>query len=95
MRKDLIMKIYSTKLLVLLVVILEISVSAQTSLESLYQSKRCFDLRDEVMKRGSEKTPEMLFYRGAVANLFNENEKSIGFLRKYLKSGELKNDLRK
>jgi hypothetical protein len=85
------MKNYSIKVLFVLIVLMQISASAQVSLESLYENKQCFDLRDELAKNSRKNSSELLFYRGIVANRFNENEKSAEFLQRYLRSGDTKN----
>lgn len=57
--------------------------SIQT-LEDLFRHRRFFDLRDELTKI-AEDLPELLFYRGAVANKFNRIPESFELLEKYLK----------
>lgn len=66
------------------------SVFAQTasSLDALYRSKQFFELRDAAAKRERDKSAEMLFYRGAVANKFNQSEKSAALLRNFLKTAK-------
>ncbi len=80
-------------LLLLLVTFAQVPVFAQSSLESLYQNKQFFDLRDELAKRSKENSPALLFYRGIIANRFNENKESIEFLQKYLQSDDAKNQV--
>ncbi len=66
------------------------SMFAQSPLEKLFQDKQYFELRDELAKREKENSPELLFYRGIVANRFNQLQKSAALLQKYLKSGDRK-----
>ncbi|MGI8884167.1 MAG: aspartyl protease family protein [Pyrinomonadaceae bacterium] len=54
-------------------------------LEDLFRERRFFELRDEVEKRRGDQSPELLFYRGAIANKFDRMRESIGFLEEYLK----------
>jgi len=74
-------------LLLLLMLVLSFGVRAQTGskLQVLYQTKQFFDLRDEVKKQQSGKSLDILFYRGAVANKFNQIETSITLLQNFLK----------
>jgi predicted aspartyl protease len=55
-------------------------------LEKLYQSRRYFELREAVAGSKNERAAEILFYRAAVANKFNEPEKSVRLLQKFIKS---------
>ena len=77
-------------LLFLFIGLAQVSALAQSdlSLEDLYRSKQCFDLRDKAAKLNNEKSPESLFYRGAVANKFNRTKESIALLKNYLKQAK-------
>lgn len=88
------MKIYTFKVALLIIALLQTQAFAQTgqSLDDLYQQKNFFELRDELAKRPDDTSIELLFYRGAVANKFNESETSISYLRKYLKTAKNKID---
>jgi predicted aspartyl protease len=88
------MKTYSIKILLLSLSLLQIFAFAKEApqLESLYQNRQYFELRDELAKLKNDKSPDVLFYRAAVANKFNEPEKSVKYLQEFLKkSGESKN----
>lgn len=87
------MKNYSVKILFfILIASTQMPAFAQvSSLESLYKNKQYFELRDELAKREKENSPALLFYRGIVANRFNQLQKSDEFLQKYLESGEAAN----
>lgn len=51
------MKNYSVKFLILLIVLAQVSVFAQTDkLESLFKNRQYFDLRDEVNRQAMMKT---------------------------------------
>lgn len=81
------MKSFSIKLLFAILFLMQVSVFAlpEQNPENLYQNKQYFELRDALAKVKSNKTPEILFYRGVIANKFNESAKSIEFLEKFLK----------
>lgn len=53
-------------------------------LKDLYDQKHYFDLRDEVQKYDNLKSVELLFYRGAVGNKFNQIESSIRYLNEFI-----------
>ena len=83
------MKNYSVKLLFFIfIAAAQLPVSAQVSLENLYRGRQYFDLRDALAKRSKENSPALLFYRGIVANRFNQLRKSDEFLQKYLDGNE-------
>lgn len=83
------MKNYLKILLLILLAATRIPVMAQEEpLASLYDNHQYFALRDDLSKRPSENSPDLLFYRGIVANRFNELSKSNELLRKYLESGD-------
>ncbi len=85
------MKNHSIKVaLFLFVAFLQISVYAKqvSQLDALYRNRQYFELRDELAKRTADKSPELLFYRGAVANKFNQSQESNLLLQSYLKSAE-------
>lgn len=50
----------------------------------LYSGKQFFELRDELQKHRAADSPELLFYRGVVANKFNRPAQSIQFIRRFL-----------
>ena len=81
------MKSFSIKFLLLVVLTQTAAVFAQAAdeLDNLFRSFQHFDLRDALAKRKNNASPEILFYRGAVANRFNETENSIELLQKYIK----------
>jgi hypothetical protein len=64
--------------------------SAQTSLAELLKNRQYFELRDAV---SAERTANAstLFYRGIVANRFNQPTDSIELLLRYLRSGDTTN----
>lgn len=59
-------------------------ISTQDQLKKLYQEKRYFELRDALAEIGTNSDPELLFYRGAIDNIFNRLSSSISHLRAYL-----------
>ena len=65
---------------------------AQSNLEMLYRNHRFFELRDKTKKITDDKSPNILFYRGAVANKFNQPLDSIALLQKYLKTAKRATD---
>jgi tetratricopeptide (TPR) repeat protein len=76
-------------ILLLFVFLTQTPIFAQTSdLETLFRNFRHFDLRDELAKRKNDKSNEILFYRGAVANRFDETKKSAELLQKYIKKAD-------
>lgn len=86
------MKTFLVKLFLALVLLsAQIPAFAQASLESLYQNRQYFDLRDELAKYEKGASPELLFYRGTAANRFNRLTQSIELLQKYLASRDAKN----
>ncbi len=60
--------------------------SFSSELDPLFRQKRFFELRDNLAKYDGEKSPELLFYRGAVANKFNRMRESIELLQTYLQT---------
>ncbi|HEX2867908.1 MAG TPA: pepsin/retropepsin-like aspartic protease family protein [Ignavibacteriales bacterium] len=56
-----------------------------SDLKKLFESKRYFELRDALEKETSEDIPIILFLKGAVSNKFNQLDRSISYIRKYLK----------
>jgi predicted aspartyl protease len=64
--------------------------SAQTPLADLLKNRQYFELRDAV---SAERTANAstLFYRGIVANRFNQPADSIALLQRYLSSGDVTN----
>lgn len=90
------MKAYSIKILFLLLFLFQLFVFAKETpqLDALYQKRQYFELRDELAKLKTDKSPEVLFYRGVIANKFNQPEKSIEYLQKFLKKGGESKNLR-
>jgi len=64
-------------------------------LASLYEKKDCFALRDALQRRAT-KDPDTLFFKAVSSNNFNRPQRSLGYLRQYLKlrgiSSERKRD---
>jgi hypothetical protein len=56
-------------------------------LQKLYIDKRYFELRDQLKHYDGQDPPELLFFRGAVDNIFNRLPSSIRHLEAYLGSG--------
>lgn len=82
------MKIHSAKILFLFFLIIALAQSAvlaQSELDNLYETRQYFVLRDKLVNLSGEASPEILFYRGFIANRFNEPEKSVSYLNKYVK----------
>jgi predicted aspartyl protease len=50
----------------------------------LFESKKYFELRDSLEKDTSEDSPLILFLKGAVSNKFNQLDKSISYIKKYI-----------
>ena len=84
------MKNYSVKILFVIVVLAQISIYAQPgAFETAYDKRQWFDLRDRVLQLGAkDESTEMLFYRGVVANRFNDLKESTALLQKYVKRAE-------
>ncbi|MBX7173828.1 MAG: retropepsin-like domain-containing protein [Pyrinomonadaceae bacterium] len=73
-------------MLFLFILLAKTAVFAQTdNLEDLFRNFRHFDLRDALAQRKNDNSTEVLFYRGAVANRFNETKRSAELLQKYFK----------
>jgi hypothetical protein len=54
-------------------------------LQRLYTERKYFELRDLLKEYPESDSPELLFYRGAVSNIFNKLPASIKHLEEYLK----------
>ncbi len=78
-------------LFVLLFVQQSFSIS-NVELKDLYKKKQYFDLRDKLSEFENDKSNELIFYRGAVANKFNSPKKSIKLLKRYLKNASPKDE---
>lgn len=70
------------------VAVMLFAISANAALDSkkfkqLYESKQYFDLRDEVASH-SEKSRELEFYRGVVANKFNRLTLAVDLFQRYI-----------
>jgi hypothetical protein len=63
------------------------SQSSFPDLQKLYVGKRYFELRDQLKQYDGQDPPEILFFRGAVDNIFNRLSSSIMHLEAYLESG--------
>lgn len=82
------MKLFSIRFL-LFAILTQTAVLAQNNdLENLFRNFQHFDLRDELAKHKNDNSTEILFYRGAVANRFNDTKKSAEFLQKYIKKAD-------
>lgn len=82
------MKLFSISLL-LFVFLTQTPIFAQTNnLETLFSNFQHFDLRDELANHKNDNSNELLFYRGVVANRFDETKKSAEFLQKYIKKAD-------
>jgi tetratricopeptide (TPR) repeat protein len=79
------MKSFSFMFLILAFVANTTVFAQSNDLEDLFRNFQHFDLRDEVAKRKNDQSPEFLFYRGAIANRFNDTRQSTELLQKYLK----------
>lgn len=55
-----------------------------SDLKKLFESKKYFELRDALERETSEDTPIILFLKGAVSNKFNQLDKSISYIMKYI-----------
>jgi hypothetical protein len=53
-------------------------------LKKLYDQKRFFQLRDAVESDGGKAGRKILFYRGAIANIFYQPQVSAGYLNRYI-----------
>lgn len=77
---------FNIKCLLLLLLFAQQSFYATTAeLKDLYDKKQYFDLRDKLFEFKNDKSNEIIFYRGAIANKFNSSEESIKLLNLYLK----------
>jgi len=54
-----------------------------SNLRKLYTEKQYFDLRDALPRYSGDQSEELLFYRGAIANKFNQVRLSIDYLGQY------------
>jgi predicted aspartyl protease len=82
------MKSFSIKFLFAVLFLSQIAVFAQKAapgLENLYQDRQYFELRDALAGSKNDKSSDVLFYRAVIANRFNQPERSIAFLQKFLK----------
>lgn len=81
------MKLFAVSFLFLLV-LANTAVFGQTNkINELFKSRQYFDLRDSLEKIKGDSN-DLLFYRGAVANRFNELEKSAKLLQRYIKNAD-------
>jgi predicted aspartyl protease len=55
------------------------------NLKELYNNKQYFELRDALKDRHIDEHADLLFYRGAVGNKFNQLQLSITYFKEYLK----------
>jgi Aspartyl protease len=69
--------------IILLALLFHVAMPAQT-VEELYRNRQYFDMKDALEKKLSP-TENALFYEAVVANRFNDPERSISLLRKFLK----------
>ncbi len=82
------MKTFSLKCLFLILVLAPAVFARDDKLENLFKTRQYFDLRDELAKRKNDDAPELLFYRGVVANRFSEHDASVKLLRKYIEKSD-------
>jgi hypothetical protein len=64
--------------------------ASNTELKNLYANKQYFDLRDRLRELRNDRSNELIFYRGAMANKFNVPVESIRLLNLYLKHAPAK-----
>lgn len=62
--------------------------SGPEKLRNLYNTKRYFELRDELRKVKDDSHPEVIFFRAVVYNKFNSLDSSINYINRYLKLTE-------
>ncbi|MGE5432769.1 MAG: aspartyl protease family protein [Syntrophomonadaceae bacterium] len=55
-----------------------------SDLKKLFESKKYFELRDALEKEPSEVSPVILFLKGAVCNKFNQLDRSISYIKRYI-----------
>lgn len=65
--------------------------ASTTELKNLYDKKQYFDLRDKLREFENDKSIEVVFFRGAIANKFNSPKDSIKLLSHYLKNASPNN----
>lgn len=86
------MKNHSIKFLFLIIVLAQFPIFAQTSaLESAFEKRQYFDLRDYLATLPKNDSTETLFYRGVVANRFNDLKKSVSLLQDFIKRADKNN----
>lgn len=66
--------------------------SPYDELKELYSNKQYFQLRDALQGYKKDSSVELLFYRGAVSNKFNQLPSSIKYLQDYLKRAGAEKD---
>lgn len=62
------------------------------NLKELYAGKKYFELRDALQNHPDDRSTELLFYRGAVGNKFNNPQLSITHLKNYLRRAKESED---
>jgi hypothetical protein len=74
-------------------IVTEAELAQLAELRRLYSNKQYFELRDEVAEDQLKESPEMDFYRGAVANKFLQLEESIEGLKRFQQKGNQESHL--
>lgn len=57
-------------------------------LKQLYDEKRFFELRETIAGNKNEISPKLLFYRGALANVFFQPPVSVSYLNQYIANSQ-------
>lgn len=89
------MRNFGKKLLLFLIVVgsaFTLNAQPAKNLETLYQKRSYFVLRDELAKQVNDSSNKILFYRGAVANKFNQPLESVALLKQYLQGANAKTE---
>lgn len=82
------------KFLLLILLFAQQSFSATNAeLKDLYDKKQYFDLRGKLFEYEKDKSNEVIFFRGAIANKFNLPKDSIKLLNLYMKNASAKDEL--
>jgi predicted aspartyl protease len=76
-------KIIHTVILLLVLVQLAEAATDHSKLRKLYIGRQYFDLRDALSNYSGDRSKEILFFKGAIANKFNQAGLSIAYLSQY------------
>lgn len=79
-------------ILAILLASFALSAPAQANLETLYQNRQFFQLRDELKNAPPNGSLKILFYRGAIANKFNRPDESNQLLEEFVKASAKESD---